>query len=103
MPFRSPKRNFFIFGFHRLVWCPKCTPASSSSFIVTSGIDSSPSSVHPPPSSPLPSFSPVANTSREIRRRVYFLLLRPTFSYHIRRPYDKPPVSASDSWLVAGD
>src|SRR6266545_936382 len=25
--------NFFIFGFHRLVWCPKWTPASSSSFI----------------------------------------------------------------------
>src|SRR5712692_9227017 len=25
----------FIFGFHRLTWCPKWTPASSSSFIVT--------------------------------------------------------------------
>src|SRR5262249_16080478 len=25
----------FIFGFHRLTWWPKCTPASSSSFIVT--------------------------------------------------------------------
>src|SRR3972149_5740294 len=25
---------FFIFGFHRLVWCPKWTPASSSCFIV---------------------------------------------------------------------
>src|SRR4051812_25308452 len=33
MPFRSPKMNSFIFGFHRLVWWPKCTPASSRSFI----------------------------------------------------------------------
>src|SRR5947207_9386300 len=23
--------NGFIFGFHRFVWCPKCTPASRSS------------------------------------------------------------------------
>src|ERR1041384_3245220 len=23
--------NFFIFGFQRLVWCPKCTPASNNS------------------------------------------------------------------------
>src|SRR5262245_9594135 len=35
MPFRSPKMYFCIFGFHRLVWWPKCTPASSSSFIVS--------------------------------------------------------------------
>src|SRR5215510_4051874 len=34
MPFRSPKMYFAIFGFHRLVWWPKWTPASSSSFIV---------------------------------------------------------------------
>src|SRR5947209_4866604 len=27
----------FIFGFHRRVWCPKWTPASSSSFMVTTG------------------------------------------------------------------
>ena len=33
MPLRSPKMYFFIFGFQRLVWCPKCTPASSNSFI----------------------------------------------------------------------
>src|SRR6185436_13256813 len=33
MPFRSPKMNSFIFGFHRFVWWPKCTPASSRSFI----------------------------------------------------------------------
>src|SRR5437867_7095164 len=26
---------FCIFGFHRLVWWPKCTPASSNSFIVS--------------------------------------------------------------------
>src|SRR4051794_18885543 len=26
--------NSFIFGFQRLVWCPKWTPASSSSFMV---------------------------------------------------------------------
>src|SRR5262249_16053186 len=35
MPFLSPKIYSFIFGFHRLTWWPKCTPASSSSFIVT--------------------------------------------------------------------
>src|SRR5215467_4550589 len=35
MPFLSPKIYSFIFGFHRLTWCPKWTPASSSSFIVT--------------------------------------------------------------------
>ena len=33
MPLRSPKMYSFIFGFQRLVWWPKCTPASSSSFI----------------------------------------------------------------------
>src|SRR5581483_2323795 len=33
MPFRSPKMNGFIFGFQRLVWCPKWTPASNKSFI----------------------------------------------------------------------
>ena len=35
MPLRSPKMNSFIFGFQRLVWCPKWTPASSSSFMLT--------------------------------------------------------------------
>src|SRR5215510_7974885 len=34
MPLRSPKMYFCIFGFQRLVWWPKCTPASSNSFIV---------------------------------------------------------------------
>src|SRR5579872_4120224 len=33
MPFRSPKMYSFIFGFQRFVWWPKCTPASSRSFI----------------------------------------------------------------------
>src|SRR5829696_5560531 len=37
MPFRSPKMNSFIFGFHRFVWWPKCTPASSRSFIAIPG------------------------------------------------------------------
>src|ERR1700704_3420133 len=32
MPLRSPKMYSFIFGFHRFVWWPKCTPASSRSF-----------------------------------------------------------------------
>src|SRR4051812_14726276 len=32
MPLRSPKMYSFIFGFHRLVWWPKCTPASRRSF-----------------------------------------------------------------------
>src|SRR5713101_3417960 len=35
MPLRSPKMNSFIFGFQRLVWCPKCTPASSRSLMLT--------------------------------------------------------------------
>ena len=34
MPLRSPKMYFCIFGFQRLVWWPKWTPASSSSFMV---------------------------------------------------------------------
>src|SRR3989304_1056711 len=34
MPLRSPKMYFAILGFHRLVWWPKWTPASRSSFIV---------------------------------------------------------------------
>src|SRR5947207_8366625 len=34
MPLRSPKMYSFILGFQRLVWCPKWTPASSSSFMV---------------------------------------------------------------------
>src|SRR5262245_31325812 len=38
MPLRSPKMYFCIFGFQRLVWWPKCTPASSSSFIVIAAI-----------------------------------------------------------------
>src|SRR5262247_3110606 len=38
MPFRAPKMYGFIFGFQRLVWWPKCTPASRRFFIVTSVI-----------------------------------------------------------------
>src|SRR5438105_6926825 len=38
MPLRSPKMYFCIFGFQRFVWWPKCTPASSSSFIVSAAI-----------------------------------------------------------------
>jgi hypothetical protein len=34
---RLPARKGFIFGFQRLVLCPKCTPASSSSSTVTIG------------------------------------------------------------------
>src|SRR5947208_1241781 len=40
---------FCIFGFQRLVWWPKCTPASSSSFIVSVAMQ--PPSVCPPPRS----------------------------------------------------
>src|ERR1700716_1637002 len=36
IPLRSPKIYSFIFGFHRRVWWPKWTPASSNSFIVIS-------------------------------------------------------------------
>src|ERR1051325_6190070 len=38
MPLRSPKMYFCIFGFQRLLWWPKWTPASSSSFIVRAAI-----------------------------------------------------------------
>src|ERR1044071_3998279 len=41
MPFRSPKMYSFIFGFQRFVWWPKCTPASSRSFIAIPGNSSS--------------------------------------------------------------
>src|SRR4029077_6262248 len=40
MPLRSPKIYFCIFGFQRLVWWPKCTPASSNSFIVNVAMNS---------------------------------------------------------------
>src|SRR3954467_3949842 len=33
MPERAPKMYGFIFGFQRLVWCPKWTPASRSDFM----------------------------------------------------------------------
>ena len=37
MPLRSAKMYGFIFGFQRLVWWPKWTPASSSWRIETVG------------------------------------------------------------------
>src|ERR1700681_4734559 len=40
MPPRSVKMNRFIFGFQRRVWWPKWTPASSNSFMETTGIAS---------------------------------------------------------------
>jgi hypothetical protein len=54
MPLRSPKMYSFIFGFQRLIWWPKCTPASSNSFIVTEAKRKSPSQLiglmySPPP------------------------------------------------------
>src|SRR5688500_13538754 len=45
MPFRSPKMYSFIFGFHRFVWWPKCTPASNRSFIAIPDNSSLPCSV----------------------------------------------------------
>ena len=36
MPLRSVKMYGFILGFQRLVWCPKCTPASNSAFMLIS-------------------------------------------------------------------
>ena len=42
MPFRAPKMNGFIFGFHRPVLWPKWTPASSSWRIVIGGAPGSP-------------------------------------------------------------
>ena len=35
----NPKMRRFIFGFQRRVWWPKWTPASSSSFMETTGMD----------------------------------------------------------------
>src|SRR5882724_866296 len=45
MPLRLPKMKGFIFGFQRLVWWPKCAPASSRSLIVTAVKTGSPSSL----------------------------------------------------------
>src|SRR5690242_12696109 len=42
MPLRSVKMNRFIFGFHRRVWCPKWTPASSRLRMVTTAIGARP-------------------------------------------------------------
>src|SRR3989304_6324434 len=42
MPSRPPKMFFCIFGFQRFVWCPKCTPASSNSFIVNAAMSPPP-------------------------------------------------------------
>ncbi|GAA2397795.1 hypothetical protein GCM10010420_24830 [Streptomyces glaucosporus] len=42
MPLRSVKMKRFIFGFQRRVWCPKWTPLSSSSRIVTTAMAVSP-------------------------------------------------------------
>src|SRR5215475_6503660 len=66
MPLRSPKMYFCIFGFQRLVWWPKCTPASSSSFMVKAAMD--PPSVFPPP----PARSP-HGPAPMVRRRVWSL------------------------------
>ena len=38
IPLRSAKMYSRIFGFHRRVWCPKWTPASSSCFMVVAAI-----------------------------------------------------------------
>jgi hypothetical protein len=50
--------NGFIFGFQRLVWCPKCTPASSSSFIETTAMGLCGSLLVSPPDVPLGSLRP---------------------------------------------
>src|SRR5574337_1576044 len=70
MPLRSPKMYSFILGFQRLVWCPKWTPASSNSLIVTDIMHYLPSGLirrapHLPPESRVPAGPP-----RGIRARV---------------------------------
>src|SRR2546429_4275097 len=67
MPLRSPKMYFCIFGFHRLVWWPKCTPASRSSFIVRAAMV--PPSVVPPPRSGSPGVPPKWRGVRDGRLR----------------------------------
>src|SRR2546428_252890 len=63
MPLRSPKMYFCIFGFQRLVWWPKCTPASSSSFIVNVAIRLS-----PPPSPPWAPLPPPCSPAEPVPR-----------------------------------
>src|SRR3970040_1227948 len=71
MPLRSPKMYFCILGFQRLVWWPKCTPASSSSFMVSAAISFSSSvglrsraaGVHPALTSPCPGPSGLGHVS----------------------------------------
>src|SRR5215467_1030851 len=75
MPLRSPKMYFCIFGFQRLVWWPKCTPASRSSFIVNVAmIVASPFGLPPIPSGSTPRGSalprPMAGT--EARNRACY-------------------------------
>src|SRR5690606_10561668 len=38
MPLRSVRMKRLTFGFHRRVWCPKCTPLSSSWRMVTTAM-----------------------------------------------------------------
>src|SRR4051794_40322677 len=59
MPPRSVKMKRFIFGFQRRVWWPKWTPASSNSFMETTGMRA-PFSV---------SIAILRRASRESRRR----------------------------------
>src|SRR3981189_932127 len=60
IPLRSPKIYSFIFGFHRRVWWPKWTPASSNSFIVISTANFPPQEIDVCPPRPMR----VANRSR---------------------------------------
>src|SRR6266481_10155413 len=53
IPLRSPKIYSFIFGFHRRVWWPKCTPASSNSFIVISTANFPPQEIDVCPPRPM--------------------------------------------------
>src|SRR5262249_9565975 len=64
MPFRSPKMYSFIFGFQRFVWWPKCTPASSRSFIAIAANGPPYSINHPSSISPQHSLHRLLNWKR---------------------------------------
>src|ERR1700716_3808061 len=73
MPLRSPKIYSFIFGFQRLVWCPKWTPASSNSFIDMAGKN------------------PPVNVRRRLRDQARFAQVRRSPGWLFGFKHCKPP------------
>src|SRR5215467_237774 len=78
MPLRSPKRNFFIFGFQRLVWWPKWTPASSNSLIDTTPIPSPPLKACRAPDRTGEGYAPYSQAKRRTQTSMCILINNPS-------------------------